>query len=126
MITVKVVPAYVTDADGYLIRNADDTHYVDDAVALRYEVDYRFKDGRRGVIEPEVTRTHPYPRIADLDCLQESCTLVVPATAATTASAISMMVVTPPAMPRYSFAPSVLAFVDDEVSSFMQFKPERA
>jgi hypothetical protein len=83
MITVRVVPANVTDADGYLMRNADDTHYVNDAVALKYEVDYRFKDARRGVIEPEVTRIHPYPRIADLDCLEESCTLVVPATSAT-------------------------------------------
>lgn len=83
MITVRVVPANVTDADGYLMRNADDTHYYNDAVALKYEVDYRFKDARMGVIEPEVTRTHPYPRIADLDCLQESCTLVVPATSAT-------------------------------------------
>lgn len=83
MITVRVLPANVTDADGYLMRNADDTHYVNDAVALKYEVDYRFKDARRGVIEPEVTRTHPYPRIADLDCLQESCTLGVPATSAT-------------------------------------------
>jgi hypothetical protein len=83
MITVRVVPANVTDADGYLMRNADDTHYVNDAVALKYEVDYRFKDARRGVLEPEVTRTHPYPRIADLDCLQESCLLVVPPTQAT-------------------------------------------
>lgn len=83
MITVRVLPANVTDADGYLMRNADDTHYVNDAVALKYEVDYRFKDARRGVIEPEVTRTHSYLRIADLDCLEKSCTLVVPATLAT-------------------------------------------
>lgn len=83
MITVRVLPANVTDAEGYLMRNADGTHYVNDAVALKYEVDYRFKDARRGVIEPEVTRTHQYPRIADLDCQQESCTLVVPATSAT-------------------------------------------
>ena len=83
MITVRVVPANVTDVDGYLMRSADDTHYFNDAVALKYEVDYRFKDARRGVIEPEVKRTHSYPRISDLDCLQERCMLVVPATSAT-------------------------------------------
>lgn len=82
-VTVRVIPANVTDAHGYLMRNADGTHYINDAVALKYEVDYRFKDARRGVIEPEVTRTHPYPRIVDLDCLEESCTIVVPATFAT-------------------------------------------
>ncbi|HEX7031957.1 MAG TPA: hypothetical protein VF172_03055 [Nitrososphaera sp.] len=83
VITVKVIPANVTDSDGYLMRNADGTYYVNDAVALMYEVDYRFKDERRGIIEPEVTRVHPYPHIADLDCLLESCTLVVPRTSAT-------------------------------------------
>jgi hypothetical protein len=82
-LTLKVTPANVTDKDGYLMRNADDTYYINDAVALKYEVDYAFKDQRRGVVEPKVTRTHPYPHIADLDCLQDSCTLVVPATAAT-------------------------------------------
>lgn len=83
MITIRVTPANVTDSDGYLMRNADGTYYINDAVALKYEVDYRFKDARSGVIEPEVTRVHPYPHIADLDCLQESCTLVVPKTSAT-------------------------------------------
>jgi hypothetical protein len=82
-IIVKVTPANVTDKDGYLMRNADNTHYINDAVALKYEVNYAFKDQRRGVVEPEVTRTHPYPHISDLDCLQDSCTLVVPATSAT-------------------------------------------
>jgi hypothetical protein len=82
-ITVKAVPANVTDSDGYLMRNVDGTWYVNDAVALKYEVDYRFKDARRGVIEPEVTRVHPYPHIADLDCLQPACTLTVPKTPAT-------------------------------------------
>ncbi len=83
MISIKVTYANVTDSDGYLMRNADNTYYVNDAVALKYEVDYRFKDARRGAIEPEVTRVHPYPHIADLDCLRESCTLVVPKTSAT-------------------------------------------
>jgi hypothetical protein len=83
MIRVKVTPANVTDKDGYLMRNDDNTYYINDAVALKYEVDYAFKDARRGVVEPEVTRMHPYPHIADLDCLQEYCVLLVPATSAT-------------------------------------------
>jgi len=82
-VTIKVTPANVTDKDGYLMRNADSTYYINDAIALKYEVDYAFKEQRRGVVEPEVTRTHPYAHFADLDCLQEYCTLVVPATSAT-------------------------------------------
>lgn len=82
-ITVKVTPANLTDKDGYLMRNADNTYYINDAIALKYEVDYAFKEQRRGVVEPEVTKTHPYAHVADLDCLQEYCTLVVPATSAT-------------------------------------------
>lgn len=92
MITIKVTQVNVTDRDGYLMHNADGTYYINDAVALKYEVDYRFKNARYGVIEPEVTRIHPYPHIADLDCLRRGeggkeqgryCTLVVPATSAT-------------------------------------------
>ncbi len=83
MIVIRVLPANVIDRDGYLMRNADGTYYINDAVALKYDVDYRFKNERMGLIEPEVTRIHPYSHIADLDCFQESCTLVVPQTAAT-------------------------------------------
>jgi len=83
MITVSVIPANLTDTDGYLMRNADGTYYINDAIALEYGLDYKFKDVRMGVIEPEVIRVHPYPYISDLDCLQESCTFVVPKTLAT-------------------------------------------
>lgn len=73
----------MTDADGYRMRNLDESYYLQDAIAVRHEVDYLFKNDRIGTIEPITTKTFVISKKeAEFDCKSGilcSYTLVNPA-----------------------------------------------
>src|SRR5690606_6050695 len=61
----------------------------------------------------------------DCEAFELPANAAATAPAATTARAISIMVVMPPAIPLYSFAFGFVVFADDEMLSFMQSKHQR-
>lgn len=50
------------------MRNLDDTYYLDDAIVIRHEVDYRFKNDRIGTIEAITTKAFTISKEIEFDC----------------------------------------------------------
>lgn len=74
---VNLVIINMTDADGYTMRNLDGSYYLYDAIAVRHEVDYRFKNDRIGTVEPVTARGFGIAKDLEYDCKDIVCTYTV-------------------------------------------------